>query len=66
MPQFLLLAAAAAIGIWGYKKFLNEAERVSKSVRRAEKEQANRAHGTLIEDPETGEYRPMREDELQK
>lgn len=66
MPQFLLLTAAVAIGYFGYRKFLAEAERVSARVRREEKEQANRATGTLIEDPETGEYRPIRDDELEK
>ena len=63
MPQFLLLAAVAAVGYFGYKKFLAEAERVSERVRRAEKEQANRANGTLVQDPETGEYRPAHDDE---
>ena len=41
----------------GYKRFLKEAERVSKSVRRAEKEAETGARGTLVEDPKTGEYR---------
>ena len=66
MPQLLLLAAAAAVGYFGYRKFLSEAERVSAKVRREEKEQANHANGTLIEDPETGEYRPARDDETNK
>lgn len=63
MPQVLFFAAIAAVGYFGYKKFLSEAEKVSERVRRAEKEQATRANGTLIKDPETGEYRPAREDE---
>lgn len=66
MPQFLLLVAAAAVGYLGYRKFLSEAERVSARVRREEKEQANRATGTLIEDPETGEYRPMTDEDVEK
>jgi hypothetical protein len=38
MPQLLLLAAVGAIAWFGYKRFLAEAERVSGSVRDAEKE----------------------------
>ncbi len=66
MPQLLLVAAAAVIGYFGFKKFVSEAERVSAKVRREEKEQANRADGTLIEDPETGEYRPAKDDEINR
>ncbi|MDZ7824349.1 MAG: hypothetical protein U5K75_10155 [Ahrensia sp.] len=59
MPPFLFVAAAVAVGYFGYRKFLADAEKVSARVRREEKEQANRAHGTLVQDPETGEYRPV-------
>lgn len=45
------------VGWMGYKRFLKEAKRVTKSVRRAEKEAETGASGTLIEDPKTGEYR---------
>ncbi|MEX0344859.1 MAG: hypothetical protein AB3N20_08055 [Rhizobiaceae bacterium] len=61
MPQFLVFAAAAVVGWLGYKAFLREAERVHKRVRRAEEEAANRAHGTLVQDPETGEYRVQKD-----
>lgn len=57
MPQLLFFAAAAVVGWLGYRAFLREAERVHKRVRRAEEETRNRAAGTLVEDPETGEYR---------
>jgi hypothetical protein len=63
MPQLLLLAAVGAIGWFGYKRFLAEAERVSARVRDAEKESKSGAQGTLIEDPETGEYRLRKPDE---
>ncbi|WP_394690329.1 hypothetical protein [Hoeflea sp.] len=63
MPQLLLLAAVGAIGWFGYKRFLAEAERVSARVRDAEKEAKSGAQGTLIEDPETGEYRLRKPDE---
>lgn len=57
MPQLLVLAAAGVVGWLGYRAFVREAERVHKRVRRAEEEARNRAQGTLVEDPETGEYR---------
>jgi hypothetical protein len=57
MPQLLLLAAVGAVAWYGYKRLLKEAERVNLAVRRAEKEAENRAEGTLVKDPETGEYR---------
>ncbi|MEM6464165.1 MAG: hypothetical protein AAF724_19845 [Pseudomonadota bacterium] len=57
MVQIALLAAVLLVGWMGYKRFLKEAERVSKSVRRAEKEAETGASGTLIEDPKTGEYK---------
>lgn len=63
MPQLLLFAAVAAVGVIGYRAFLKEAERVSARVRREEKEQETGAVGTLVKDEETGEYRVMRPDE---
>ena len=61
MPQLLIFAAAGIIGWLGYKAFLREAERVHKRVRRAEDEARTRAQGTLVQDPDTGEYH-LRED----
>ncbi len=63
MPQLLLLIAVGIVGWLGYRQFLKEAERVSKSVRRAEKEAETGASGTLVEDPKTGEYRVENEDD---
>jgi membrane protein implicated in regulation of membrane protease activity len=57
MPQLLLLLAVGIVAWMGYKKFLKEAERVSKTVRRTEKESETGATGTLVKDPDTGEYR---------
>lgn len=56
MPQLLLLAAVGAVAWIGYKSLVKEAERVSAKVRREEAEMQNRAQGTLVQDPETGEY----------
>ncbi|MEL6201546.1 MAG: hypothetical protein AAFR39_04220 [Pseudomonadota bacterium] len=63
MPQFLFFGAVAAVAFYGYKRFVAEAERVSKKVREAEKEKQTGAIGTLKEDPETGEYRIMKDDD---
>lgn len=63
MPQILFFAAVAAVGYLGYKRFVAEAEKVSKRVREAEREKANQAAGTLKYDPETGEYRVTKDEE---
>ncbi len=58
MPQLILLLLVLDAAWYGFRSFKREAERVTKRVRREEKEAANRAHGTLVKDPKTGEYRP--------
>lgn len=63
MPQLLFLAAVATVGYLGYKSFVKEAEKVSARVRRAEREQQNQATGTLVQDPETGEYRVVKDED---
>ncbi|MGU3574651.1 hypothetical protein ACLBWZ_03920 [Brucellaceae bacterium C25G] len=57
MPQVIFLLLVAVAAWYVYRSFKREAVRVSKKVRREEKEAQNRAHGTLEQDPETGEYR---------
>ncbi|MEK1851068.1 MAG: hypothetical protein AAAC48_04105 [Phyllobacterium sp.] len=57
MPQLIFFALVGAAAYYGYRSFKKEAQRVSKRVREAEKEVQNRAQGTLVQDPETGEYR---------
>ncbi|MDF1775294.1 MAG: hypothetical protein P1V13_04645 [Rhizobiaceae bacterium] len=57
MAQLLLLVAVGLVGWFGYKKMVKDAERVSKSVRRAKDETKTGASGTLVKDPKTGEYR---------
>jgi len=53
----LLIAVLVLIAWLGYRTYLREAERVHRRVRRAEEESRNQASGTLVADPETGEYR---------
>jgi membrane protein implicated in regulation of membrane protease activity len=57
MPQLIFFALIGAVGYYGYKSFLREAGRVTAKVRRNEKQAANGTQGTLVKDPETGEYR---------
>jgi membrane protein implicated in regulation of membrane protease activity len=57
MPQFIFFALIGILAYIGYRSFVREAERVTAKVRRAEKQAATGATGTLVKDPETGEYR---------
>jgi hypothetical protein len=57
MPQLIFFALVGAVAYIGYKSFIKEAERVTAKVRRAEKQAKTGANGTLVKDPETGEYR---------
>lgn len=57
MPQLIFFALIGIVAYVGYRSFIREAERVTAKVRRAEKQAATGAMGTLVKDPETGEYR---------
>ncbi|SDP69334.1 hypothetical protein SAMN05428967_3032 [Phyllobacterium sp. YR620] len=57
MPQLIFFALVGVAAGYGYRSFKKEAQRVSRRVREAEKEVQNHAQGTLVQDPETGEYR---------
>ncbi|HMM63667.1 MAG: hypothetical protein WA975_11130 [Mesorhizobium sp.] len=57
MPQILFFIMVGVVAYVGYRSFIREAERVTAKVRRAERQQANGTHGTLVKDPKTGEYR---------
>lgn len=57
MPQIIFFAIVGIVAYVGYRTFVREAERVTAKIRRAEKQAATGAHGTLVKDPETGEYR---------
>jgi membrane protein implicated in regulation of membrane protease activity len=63
MPQLILLAVVGAVAWFGYKRFVAEANRVSARVREAEREKKTGAQGTLVQDPETGEYHLRKPDE---
>jgi membrane protein implicated in regulation of membrane protease activity len=57
MPQLIFFALIGVVAYFGYRSFIREAERVTAKVRREEKQSASGANGTLVRDPETGEYR---------
>ena len=62
MAQLIFLAILVG-GAWLlYRRFVSDAEKLAAKSRAEEKERQNDAVGTLIEDPETGDYRPRRED----
>ncbi|NBB49922.1 hypothetical protein GVN24_16730 [Rhizobium sp. CRIBSB] len=63
MAQLIFLTILVG-GAWLlYTRFVADAEKLAAKSRAEEKERQNEAIGTLIEDPETGEYRPRREDD---
>jgi membrane protein implicated in regulation of membrane protease activity len=62
MPQALfLLIVAAGIYIF-YKRFVAEARKASERANARRREVETGANGTLVKDPETGEYRVVRDD----
>jgi membrane protein implicated in regulation of membrane protease activity len=65
MAQLLLLVAVGIVAWFGYKKFVQEAERVTAAVKRTRKEKETGASGTLVKDPESGEYRLEQRDDEQ-
>jgi membrane protein implicated in regulation of membrane protease activity len=62
MPQALfLLIVAAGVYIF-YKRFLAEARKATRNADARRREVENGAHGTLVKDPVTGEYRLKKDD----
>jgi membrane protein implicated in regulation of membrane protease activity len=57
MPQLLFFAAVGVLAWYGYKSFLKSANRVHEKVRAQNNEMKTDTQGTLVRDPETGEYR---------
>lgn len=56
MPQLIFFAAVGVAAFVGYRAFMREAKRVTARARRSEHERATGTSGTLVKDPETGEY----------
>lgn len=57
MPQLIFFAVIGLVGWYGYRRFIAEANRVTAKIRREEQQTASGSQGTLVRDPETGEYR---------
>lgn len=57
MPQLIFFAIIAVVAYMGYRAFVREAERVTRRMERARQEARTGSSGTLVKDPETGEYR---------
>lgn len=63
MAQIIFLLLVVGLAWFGYRIFVADAERLSKINKRAEEERRTGATGTLVKDPQTGEYRVRRDDE---
>ena len=63
MAQLVFLIVLLGGGWLLYKRFISDAEKLTARSREREKEQQTGALGTLVKDPETGEYRVKRDDE---
>ncbi len=57
MAQLIMLAVLVAGSIMLYRRFVADANRLAEKSRRAERERQSGAMGTLVKDPQTGEYR---------
>lgn len=57
MPQLILLLLFAVIAWFGYRKFVADAEKLSRRQQEARRREETGTQGTLVKDPVTGEYR---------
>ncbi|CVI59501.1 MULTISPECIES: NfeD family protein [Agrobacterium] len=63
MAQLITIILLMVGSVILYRRFVRDAEKLSAKSKQREKERETGAIGTLIKDPETGEYRVKREDE---
>ena len=63
MAQLITIILLVVGSVILYRRFVRDAEKLSAKSKQREKEGETGAIGTLIKDPETGEYRVKREDE---
>ncbi len=64
MAQLITILLLVVGSIILYRRFVRDAEKLSEKSKQRQKERETGAVGTLIKDPETGEYRVKREDEV--
>ena len=62
MPQIFFLLIVGAAAWMFYNKFVSDAREVTRRSEERQKEVENGAHGTLVQDPVTGEYRVRKDD----
>ena len=63
MAQLITIILLVVGSIILYRRFVRDAQKLSAKSKQREKERETGAIGTLITDPETGEYRVKREDD---
>ena len=63
MAQLITIILLVVGSVILYRRFVRDAQKLSAKSKQREKERETGAIGTLIKDPETGEYRVKREDE---
>ncbi len=63
MPQLIFLIVLVVGGWLLYRRFIRDAEKLTTRSREREHERETGAMGTLVKDPETGEYRVRRDEE---
>ncbi|MFB9950402.1 hypothetical protein ACFFP0_16205 [Rhizobium puerariae] len=63
MAQLLFLIIVIGGGWMFYKRFISDAEKLTRRSKEREKERQTGAMGTLVKDPVTGEYRVKRDEE---
>ncbi len=63
MAQLITIVLLVVGSVILYRRFVRDAEKLSAKSKQREKERETGAIGTLIKDPETGEYRVKRDDE---
>ena len=61
VPHLIVIILFVVVAWLGYRAYLREAERVHRRVRQAEREARDGTDGTLVKDPQTGEYRPRKD-----
>ncbi len=63
MVQLIFFILIVGGGWLLYRRFVSDAEKLTKRSREREKERETGALGTLVKDPVTGEYRVKRDEE---
>ena len=63
MVQLVFFILIVGGGWLLYRRFVSDAEKLTARSREREKERQTGAFGTLVKDPDTGEYRVKRDDE---